>query len=315
MPDSDSEIIGEKALRYKRNVLVISFVLIVVQVIPGLDITKIMLFGASLDNVSGGEYWALGIGYLFLIYNATAYAYYGWEDYVGWKIATIDRDDTKDIRLISIEHEDGSELDFESVAGFKTYKCTHQEPYEQVDNQRRDYFIKYHFDAEDSPQKTFEVRNLKREAVRRLLKITNRMEIWFPATVMVLAIIVLFTKAYIVGVHGYSKHYPIVFDCVGTNAIHEVLNDEYATTTYEPKMTVQVILDLSNRILEYDDHKENNGLFENRIEIGNLKIESDNQPIHVEPIRYRFDLNRYNLTLKLVKDTLVEGESRERARL
>ena len=74
MRDLDSEIIGEKALRYKRNVLVTSFVLIVVQIVPNLDITKIMLFGTSLKQVTGGEYWALGIGYLFLLYNAVAYA-------------------------------------------------------------------------------------------------------------------------------------------------------------------------------------------------------------------------------------------------
>jgi len=188
MRDLDSEIIGEKALRYKRNVLVTSFVLIVVQIVPNLDITKIMLFGTSLKQVTGGEYWALGIGYLFLLYNAVAYAYYGWEDYVSWKIATIDRDDTKDIRLITNNHQKGSELVFESISGRKIYNCTHQEPHESNDDQRRDYFVKYHFDAEGQPQKKFQVRHQKRDATRRLLKITMRMEVWFPAIVVALVI-------------------------------------------------------------------------------------------------------------------------------
>jgi len=82
-------VVGEKALRYKRNVLVVSFILIVVALIPDLPLSKIPLLGASLGGnnptVPHAEVIAWAIGGVVLGYNGAAYYSYGMADYYAWE--------------------------------------------------------------------------------------------------------------------------------------------------------------------------------------------------------------------------------------
>jgi hypothetical protein len=88
MADAGDDILGEKTLRYKRNVFVVSSVLIAVQIIPGLNLSSIALLGTTLEGVSTDieirEFWAWVLALLILGYNAFAYYSYGMTDYGMW---------------------------------------------------------------------------------------------------------------------------------------------------------------------------------------------------------------------------------------
>jgi hypothetical protein len=85
MAASDDGIMGEKASRYKRNVLVIGFVLAVVLNIKGVDLSQLSLFGVTIGAAPDGKIWVLKIASFVLFYNIMVYLYYGFLDFLDWR--------------------------------------------------------------------------------------------------------------------------------------------------------------------------------------------------------------------------------------
>jgi hypothetical protein len=93
MADPSEDILGEKTLRYKRNVFVISFVFIAVQTISGLELTSIPFLGTALkdSDINSGvlDFWTWFLALLIFGYNAIAYWYYGKADYELWLLSVL----------------------------------------------------------------------------------------------------------------------------------------------------------------------------------------------------------------------------------
>lgn len=76
----NSDILGQTARNYKRNILVVCTVILGISLLPGIDIHKANLFGVKADPDS-----AKVVLSIFLVYLCPSYSFYAWRDYINWK--------------------------------------------------------------------------------------------------------------------------------------------------------------------------------------------------------------------------------------
>lgn len=79
-------ILGERGLRYKRNVLAISLI-VTVLAWTGASLGSASLFGVSLSQSTNSEIIAWTIVEVILVYQFVMLVYYGWTDLVNWNFS------------------------------------------------------------------------------------------------------------------------------------------------------------------------------------------------------------------------------------
>ena len=77
-------ILGERGIRYKRNILAASLIATVLY-LTNAALGDVSLFGVSLSNVEDKEAAAWKIFFVILIYHWIMLAYYGWTDWLIWQ--------------------------------------------------------------------------------------------------------------------------------------------------------------------------------------------------------------------------------------
>lgn len=93
------DILSEKCLRYKRNVLAIAIIAIVI-LYSKSELSEATLFGVKLsEGISNGEQLAWMIAFLVLAYEFIYFQIYGITDFLDWRA---DIHDTYDLSLWSL---------------------------------------------------------------------------------------------------------------------------------------------------------------------------------------------------------------------
>jgi len=191
MADSGDDIIGEKALRYKRNVLVISFIVVVVLYIPKLQLKKLMLFGGSMVDVPGGEKWALLFAMMILTYNIVAYGYYGLSDFLSWRQSTLQNLSVPNLHAINLDLPEDFFFILKGKKGALKFVRRSVEKKFGERSTNDQWHTKYKFAAEFGPDYDFTVHYNNQKKTWSTLRIT----LWMEAVIPLLTVVAAFTAA------------------------------------------------------------------------------------------------------------------------
>ena len=82
---ASANILGERGLRYKRNVLAISLI-VTVLAWTNAPLGEVSLFGVSLPEHTNSESISWTVVAAILVYQFTMLTYYGWTDFVIWNL-------------------------------------------------------------------------------------------------------------------------------------------------------------------------------------------------------------------------------------
>lgn len=78
--------LGERALKYGRNTIVMASIIIVLARVPGIELCKFHPFG--FEFTPGNEKWVWGLLGMVLFYYALHFAIQAWIDIPNWQPAT-----------------------------------------------------------------------------------------------------------------------------------------------------------------------------------------------------------------------------------
>ncbi len=82
---ASANILGDRGLRYKRNVLAISLI-VTVLAWTNAPLGDVSLFGVSLEHTTNSERTAWAVAAVILAYQFTMLSYYGWTDFADWNL-------------------------------------------------------------------------------------------------------------------------------------------------------------------------------------------------------------------------------------
>jgi hypothetical protein len=199
--DVNSEVISEKALRYKRNALLISFVLIVVEVIPGLELSGIPLLGTALKDIEGVDdvaknSWAWGIAFVVLFYNTAYFVWHGTSSFLNWMEHLLHEKSIPKLSLLTNNIYEGTsytiteKLDPKTkMANKTTWTCKKITHY---DNGRTGYL----FVGAEGGDNQVMIYDVTRDNVRRLFKAAYRFDVGLPLIIICIAAFLTFVNIY-----------------------------------------------------------------------------------------------------------------------
>jgi hypothetical protein len=183
--DNDCEtIVGEKSLRYKRNVLVIAFVIMAVQFIDGLDLSQIPVVNLSIGNnakIEHPEYLAWSVALLIFGYNVTAYIFYGRTDYLKWRDYVLDETGSQDIRLLV--EDDIAITTFIGKGDDRLMFQLKDRSYDGT-NYKMDYLYE-DFAKPQNNVESFNVYDRDKDRMQHLYKVAYRFEFQIPLAFMI----------------------------------------------------------------------------------------------------------------------------------
>jgi len=93
MPDDNPhfrDVLSEKAARYRRNVLVISAILLALHLFPDVDFSGLSFFGIKPDSETiEPRTYVIVCALLLLTYNGGLFGYFAWENWRDWCVAAL----------------------------------------------------------------------------------------------------------------------------------------------------------------------------------------------------------------------------------
>lgn len=81
----NKEILGTRALAYRRNVLVVGFIMIALVALPGVEFGDLSLYGLKLAKGDNAKWLVLKVLASILAYNVTFFADHLWREFLIWR--------------------------------------------------------------------------------------------------------------------------------------------------------------------------------------------------------------------------------------
>ena len=173
-------IVEEKALRYKRNVLVISFVLTMVAIVQGLHLKEIPVLNVSLGGekqIAAPEFKAWCFAFLIYGYNIVAWVYYGYADFIKWRELVLIHTKLPNLDFIVLDHAPNAYL----TGTLKTQTIWRLESKNyDAQNEKTDFL--YRSNEAESEVKSYYVYDIDKARMQRLYKLSMLFEFSVPAT-------------------------------------------------------------------------------------------------------------------------------------